>query len=94
MSKDLVEKLTALLMETGQAHHQAFIKTDGEDPEWAKWYGEYLANKLPALIGSDLDAGQISSEVVELDKSFTENAIDTHWTAYYADQIAKKYSPA
>ena len=40
--QELSDNLTKLLMETGKAHHQAFTKTDGVDPDWADWYGEYL----------------------------------------------------
>jgi len=36
------QKLAELLQKTAQAHHQAFIKTHGEDKDWPKWYANYL----------------------------------------------------
>ena len=35
---ELEKNLEELLAETGPAHHQAFIATNGEDPNWAEWY--------------------------------------------------------
>ncbi|HLA44113.1 MAG TPA: hypothetical protein VJZ27_11790, partial [Aggregatilineales bacterium] len=48
---ELIHKLTALMQETGKAHHQAFIESDGADPEWALWYAEHLQKKLGAILG-------------------------------------------
>lgn len=36
------QKLAELLQQTAEAHHQAFISTDGEDKDWAEWYAKYL----------------------------------------------------
>lgn len=55
-----VEALAALLVETGHAHHQAFIETDGADPEWPIWYADHLH---PKLVG---DLGLTRSEIVYL----------------------------
>lgn len=30
------DELAALLRQTGMNHHQAFIETNGADPEWAR----------------------------------------------------------
>ena len=29
-----VARLAELFKQTGEAHHEAFLDTDGEDPEW------------------------------------------------------------
>ena len=39
---DLTGQLEGLFREVGEAHHQAYIETDGADPEWPLWYAEYL----------------------------------------------------
>ena len=41
-----VKQLAELFKQTGEAHHQAFLETDGEDPEWAIWYAGYLQDRL------------------------------------------------
>lgn len=40
------EELAELLLETGHHHHEAFLSTDGGDPEWALWYAGYLQSRL------------------------------------------------
>ena len=41
-----VEELAELLLETGHHHHQAYVSSDGVDPEWALWYADYLQTRL------------------------------------------------
>src|SRR3954471_10797358 len=43
---DLGRQLEGLFHEVGEAHHQAYIETDGADPEWPLWYADYLRDKL------------------------------------------------
>ena len=42
MEMDRAGQLKGLLREVGEAHHQAYIETDGADPEWPLWYADYL----------------------------------------------------
>ena len=41
MEMDLAGQLENLFHEVGEAHHQAYIETDGADPEWPLWYADY-----------------------------------------------------
>ena len=45
MSEANANKLASLFEETGQAHHRAFEKTDGMDPDWPLWYAGYLLHQ-------------------------------------------------
>src|SRR5215207_621925 len=42
---DLARQLEGLFHEVGEAHHQAYIETDGADPEWPLWYADYLRGR-------------------------------------------------
>jgi hypothetical protein len=42
-----VETWTELLTKVGPAHHEAFLATDGEDPDWPTWYAAWLLERLP-----------------------------------------------
>jgi NAD(P)H-hydrate epimerase len=42
--------IAGLLLETGHAHHKAFIETDGADPEWPLWYADYLHPRMPGAL--------------------------------------------
>ena len=41
-SSENVVKLAELIVQTGHHHHQAYLSSDGVDPEWAAWYAGYL----------------------------------------------------
>jgi hypothetical protein len=38
---DLGQQLEGLFRDVGEAHHQAYIETDGADPEWPLPYHLY-----------------------------------------------------
>ena len=48
-------------MAAGRAHHQAFIETDGEDPEWPLWYASYLQAPLSSKLNHELSCLMIVS---------------------------------
>src|SRR3712207_3255228 len=50
METDLAGQLEGLFHEVGAAHHQAYIETDGADPEWPLWYADYLRERLGELL--------------------------------------------
>jgi hypothetical protein len=62
METDLSGQLEVLFHEVGEAHHQAYIETDGADPEWPLWYADYLRERL----GDLLDASFTKSELVHM----------------------------
>ena len=37
-------QLSELLRQAAETHHQVFAITDGDDPDWATWYADWLAN--------------------------------------------------
>ena len=62
MKTDLARQLEGLFHEVGEAHHQAYIQTEGTDPEWPLWYADYLRERLGGL----LDASFTKSELVHM----------------------------
>jgi hypothetical protein len=82
-----IEKITELFMQTGHAHHEAFIATDGFDPDWATWYGIHLEKPLSTLLAVKCPATVITDKLVELDREFIANSPAEHWTAYYATEF-------
>lgn len=88
----LTARLADLLKEIGSAHHQAFIATDGADPEWPLWYADYLEKRLPELLGQNLTKSEIVYLLVLLSKRQPVQAPDADWTEYYAAYIVEKYT--
>ena len=56
---ETTEKISALLHEAGETHHTVYRITDGEDPDWASWYADWLIDhsELPDLLGVSYKAG-------------------------------------
>ena len=83
--------ITDLLKRSGQAHHQAFLATDGDDPEWPTWYADYLMDDLNALLGTPLDRDQLADLLVELDREYRRGAGDTAWPQFYAEHLIRHF---
>ena len=45
--------IAALLQEVGETHHRVYRIADGDDPDWASWYANWLIDlsELPQLLG-------------------------------------------
>ncbi|MBW2546331.1 MAG: glutathione S-transferase N-terminal domain-containing protein [Deltaproteobacteria bacterium] len=60
MSNEIqIKQLAELFKKTGQAHHQAFIETDGEDPDWPIWYAGYLEDRLTPFLAAPITRSRL-----------------------------------
>jgi hypothetical protein len=85
--------LASLFKETGHAHHQAYIETDGADPDWAIWYADYLVDKLPEhLGGAKLQKSEIIYLLMRFSFEQTLDAPGAEWTRYYAKILLQRYT--
>lgn len=82
-----VEQLAQLLMSTGHGHHEAFIETDGFDPDWAIWYANHAVDQVNNLLGSELSRAELVSELIELSREQSTKAPDAPWPEYYAASL-------
>ena len=80
------EGLPELLVGTGRAHHQAFIETDGFDPEWPLWYAEYLIGHLRER-GYTGTQAELVAALVDADRAHQAEAADTPWPEFYAGRL-------
>jgi len=85
---DLARQLEGLFHEVGEAHHQAYIETDGADPEWPLWYADYLREGLGGL----LDASFTKSELVLVANEQPLKAPGANWVRYYAEFFIRLYT--
>ena len=89
--EDRIKKLAALFVETGRAHHQAYIETDGADPDWAIWYADYLHDKLPNHIGATLTKSEIIYQLMRMSYVQAQDAPSADWGRYYARFLLERY---
>ena len=86
-----IDQIAALLKEAGDAHHQAYLATDGFDPEWPLWYAGYLLDKLPSLLQAELTKSELTYLMVYLSNSHPLHAPGSRWDHYYAKVLVNKY---
>ena len=86
--KDLVD----LFQETIDAHHKAYLETDGVDPEWPLWYADYLSDKLPQILGEEITKSEMVYALVLLSKEQPQSAPQVEWQLYYARYFISNYS--
>ncbi|MGD2079309.1 MAG: hypothetical protein PVH18_13055 [Chloroflexota bacterium] len=87
-----IEELAELLSMSEQAHHQAYIDTDGFDPEWPIWYADYLMPRLLPLLGITISKSELIYLLVHLSKIQPVDAPDASWPRYYAQYLVERYS--
>ena len=84
--------LAELLHEAAETHHVVYRITDGDDPDWASWYADWLLNlsELPELLGVKPVRSHLVHALVELDRDYTEAAPDERWEDWYADRLGDR----
>ena len=83
------DRIAALLHEAAETHHIVFRITDGDDPDWASWYADWLLNlsELPGLLGRKPVRSALVHALVQLDRDYTAASPDQAWEAWYAERL-------
>ena len=88
----LTDRLADLFRETGTAHHQAFIQTDGADPDWPLWYAERLQERVGRLVGRPFTRSELVHFLVLADKEYARQSPRQDWPVFYADLFVQRYA--
>ena len=88
---ETTQKISALLHEASETHHTVYRITDGEDPDWASWYGDWLIqhSELPDLLGGAPVRSHLVAELVRLERDV---GADQGWEDGYAARIVERFS--
>jgi hypothetical protein len=83
------ERVSALLHEVAETHHVVYRIVDGDDPDWASWYADWLLqlSELPAILGAKPVRSHLVHALVQLDRDYTAGAPDRPWALWYADRL-------
>ena len=92
MSKDEASRIAELLHEAAETHHVVYRITDGDDPDWASWYADWLLDlsELPRLLGARPVRSHLVHALVQLDRDHTAAAPDERWEDWYAERLADR----
>jgi len=88
--------VAALLHEAGETHHRVYRIVDGDDPDWASWYADWLLNlsELPQILGRMPVRSELVWLLVGLDKEYADVSPDTAWPDWYAARIVAHFGAA
>jgi NAD(P)H-hydrate epimerase len=81
----------SVLRETGKAHHQAYIETDGADPDWPIWYADYLHNRLTTLLQARFTKSELVYLLITLDRALQRDAPGADWAVFYSRKLLEWY---
>jgi len=79
--------LADLLIEVGQAHHEAYRESDGLDPEWASWYGPYLQTRIGDRLGRSITRSELIYLLLKAQHLHDASDDGSPWPPYYAGVI-------
>jgi hypothetical protein len=87
-------KLAELLHEAAETHHVVYRITDGDDPDWASWYADWLLelSELPQLLGAKPVRSHLVHALVELDREHTASGSAERWEDAYARGLAERFA--
>jgi hypothetical protein len=93
MPNDRPEQVAELLHEAAETHHAVYRITDGEDPDWASWYADWLLDlsELPQLLGRRPVRSHLVHALVELDRAYTAEEPPDRWESWYAARLVERF---
>jgi hypothetical protein len=92
---DLPAQISELLHNAAETHHRVYAITDGDDPDWATWYSDWLVNLsgLPQLLGTKPVRSELTHALVMLDKQYVREAPTDRWEDYYSRALIDYFAP-
>jgi hypothetical protein len=85
-------KVSELLHEAAETHHIVYRIVDGDDPDWASWYSDWLVSlsELPQLLGAAPVRSHLIHTLVSLDREYSEESPDARWEDWYAERLLER----
>jgi len=80
-----------MIHSVAEAHHQAFIETDGADPDWPIWYSEHLVDNLNAALGTSMTKSELIYLLISAEREQFARAPGANWPVYYGRFFTERY---
>jgi hypothetical protein len=90
---DPLAAIAAVLHEAAETHHVVYRIVDGDDPDWASWYADWLLelSELPELLGGKPVRSHLVHALVELDRTHPAGG-EERWEDAYARGLLQRFS--
>jgi hypothetical protein len=91
---DRTAAVAEVLHEAAETHHIVWKIVDGDDPDWASWYSDWLLthSRLPELLGQAPVRSELTWMLVQLDRDYAAQAPTERWEDVYAERIVRELS--
>ena len=78
-----------LLHEAAETHHVVYRIVDGDDPDWASWYADWLLDhsELPDILERKPVRSHLVHALVQLDRDYLAAAPAERWEDFYAERL-------
>jgi hypothetical protein len=85
--------LADLLHQAAETHHVVYRINDGDDPDWASWYADWLLelSELPTLLGTKPVRSHLVHALVELEREYTAADTEERWEEWYARGLHERF---
>ena len=89
-----IEQVARLLHQAAETHHVVYADTDGEDPDWATFYSDWLLNHggLGQLLGKAPIRSHLTAELVLLDQRHAKTRPQDDWEDFYAQDLIGRFA--
>jgi hypothetical protein len=86
-------QIAGLLHEAAETHHVVYRITDGDDPDWASWYADWLLDlsELSEILGTRPVRSHLVHALVELDRLYTTTNPDEGFESWYAARLLERF---
>ena len=93
-SDNSLHRVSELLREAAETHHVVYRIVDGDDPDWASWYADWLItlSELPAELGGAPVRSALVHALVELDRGYTAAEPGERWEDFYARGLVERFA--
>jgi hypothetical protein len=93
---DRSASVASLLQEAGETHHRVYRIVDGDDPDWASWYADWLVNlsELPQILGTTPVRSELVWLLVTLDREYAQTNPELTWPQWYAERVVRRFAKA
>ena len=85
--------LADVLHQAAETHHVVYRINDGDDPDWASWYADWLLelSELPTLLGTKPVRSHLVHALVELEREYTAADTEERWEKWYARGLHERF---
>jgi len=89
-----IAAIADVLHEASETHHVVWRITDGDDPDWASWYANWLLDlsELPALLGGKPVRSHLVHALVQLDRDHVGSGSSERWEDAYARGLSDQFA--